>query len=208
MLGSDPEIVKLLLGAGADVDTRTGERTLGDGLPESFLDGTMLMLAAYNGGWIKFNMLMNRVPDVREVDAHARTVLYWAIKSSSATRLRMVKELILVGADVNPTAVDSTTLLMHSLGDLELVNLLLRSGADPLARNRQGKTAEELAEQLAEPEVAARLKEFVENMSDDDDSDYYPPSSEPTSPTSEPTSPMSVGQPEVPEYIDLTTDDH
>lgn len=85
--------------------------------------------------------------------AHDGTTPLWAVcrgfyQSPEKDRLTLVALLIKHGAEVNVSATDTgTTPLMFAgaRGDLKVMSLLLGAGADPLARDAEGRTALDFA---------------------------------------------------------------
>lgn len=82
-----------------------------------------------------------------------------------------IREVILLGVDVNAANVEGYTALMYAanLGLIDNVNLLLELGADPLLKCKKGETALDLAERanssvnrIERQEVAIILRQVIE----------------------------------------------
>jgi ankyrin repeat protein len=100
--------------------------------------------------------------DVHSRDARGET-LFWKACSGSFPkegRAALLTLLLEHGADINVAAIDTgTTPLMFAAayGDREVISLLLGAGADPLARDRQGRTAYDFAQMRGRDKAAELL---------------------------------------------------
>ena len=129
-----PEILEMLLEAGADVNDR-----------DSF--ETPVILAAFNSslqGSSHIECLMSLIKAGADVNLKGRGFLYGetALIAGSYDELK-VNMLLQAGADVNATGVEGSTALMHSAsnGSHSCVQLLLEAGADVNAKDDGGHTA-------------------------------------------------------------------
>ncbi len=96
---------------------------------------------------------------VDDADDDGITALSWA---SIANRVEMARLLIQRGADVNHVDKKGMTPLLYAasidFGDSSMVDLLLRSGAKPGARTKEGLTALDLARQYKHTQLLASLE--------------------------------------------------
>lgn len=151
------EAARLLIAAGADVNAiaADGKNPLG--------------LAIYNGHYELASTLIDNEADANHADAEGFPPLFWAVDrrnmewnpgfpwTVTADPLPLIRKLLDAGADPN-ASINSTprsrrnfggsprVLFASSLmraaysGDVELVQLLLEYGADPLVRNSDNET--------------------------------------------------------------------
>jgi ankyrin repeat protein len=159
------ELVRVLVGAGADVDA-----VAGDGK-------TALALAIFNGNYDVASFLVDRKADVNKADAQRFTPLFWAVDRRNmetapnfpwmvtADSMPLIHKLLDAGADPNalvnntprgrmregsPRIVFATALMRAAFAaDLELVKLLLARGADPAIVSRDSETMVSAAAGLA-----------------------------------------------------------
>jgi len=117
---NNPEIIKLLLDAGADMNAVSGEATF---------DGkyTALALAAGNNQVENIKLLLAAGAKVNVKDLRQNTPLHYA-----ANNEEMTKMLLAAGADVNAKGEDENTPLMMAAkaGNVKVAKLLLEAGAD------------------------------------------------------------------------------
>lgn len=96
---------------------------------------------------------------VDETDPDGTTLLAWAAISN---RVDMAKLLIARGADVNHVDKLGMTALLYAAsidyGDSAMIDLLLKSGAQLSARNKDGKTALDLAREYKHTHLIASLE--------------------------------------------------
>jgi len=152
----DLESAKMLVAAGAKIDTRGG-------------DGKdALGLAIFNGGYDVASFLIDQHANVNQADAQRFTPLFWAVDrrnmetapnfpwAVTADPLPLIKKLLDAGADVNhlvnntprarmrdgsPRIVFATVLMRAAFsGDIELVKLLLAHGADTKIISKDSET--------------------------------------------------------------------
>ncbi len=128
--GQHPELVRLLIENGADVNTRDG---FGD---------TVLMFACEQGHLDLADFLLDRGADINQVNNHifkGRTALMAAAR---AGRVEAVKLLLAHDAEVNAADSPKETALVKAAycGHAEVVGILLEHGADIHARDIWGNT--------------------------------------------------------------------
>jgi ankyrin repeat protein len=161
----DVELTRVLLDAGADVNT-----VAGDGK-------TALAVAVFNGNYDAASLLVDRKADVNTADAQRFTPLFWAVDRRNmetapnfpwmvtADPMPLIRKLLDAGANPNalvnntprarmregsPRIVFSTALMRAAFAaDLELVKLLLDRGADPKIVSRDSETMLSAAAGLA-----------------------------------------------------------
>jgi ankyrin repeat protein len=128
-----PELVEELIKRGADVNLK---RYVGD---------TPLMFAARTGNVKTVNALLRAGanPNATVMSPHAGeiTPLNSAINSDSPNRVEIARVLIGAKAEINPTGDFFASPLMNAVGDLEMVKLLIASGANVNLKNFRGATA-------------------------------------------------------------------
>jgi ankyrin repeat protein len=102
--------------------------------------------------------LLDAGGQVDEVDSDGITVLSWA---AIANRVAMARLLIARGADVNHIDKKGMTPLLYAasidFGNSAMVDLLLKSGARPDARTKEGLTALDLARKYQHTHLLASL---------------------------------------------------
>jgi ankyrin repeat protein len=152
----DLESARMLVAAGAEINTRGGDGK------------TALGLAIFNGGYDVASFLIDNRADVNQPDAQRFTPLFWAVDRRNMETapnfpwvvtkdpLPLIKKLLDAGADVNflvnntprarmrdgsPRIVFATALMRAAFsGDIELVKLLLAHGANPKIVSRDNET--------------------------------------------------------------------
>jgi ankyrin repeat protein len=102
--------------------------------------------------------LLDAGAQVDEVDSDGITVLGWA---AIGNRVEMARLLIQRGADVNHVDKKGMTPLLYAasidFGDSAMIDLLLKSGARPGARTKEGLTAADLARKYQHTHLLASL---------------------------------------------------
>jgi ankyrin repeat protein len=146
-----PELVEQLIRRGADVNLK---RYSGD---------TPLIFAARSGSvkTVKALLSAGADPNTQVQSPHAGeiTPLNSAINTDNPNRIEVVRILIGAKAEVNMKAPFVISPLMHSVRDLELVKLLITSGADVNQKNFRGTTALMIAAGDGEVSVVRYLLE-------------------------------------------------
>ncbi|HTC90964.1 MAG TPA: ankyrin repeat domain-containing protein [Bryobacteraceae bacterium] len=103
--------------------------------------------------------LLDEGARVDEADDDGITILSWA---AIANRVEMARLLIKRGADVNHVDKKGMTPLLYAasidFGESAMIDLLLRSGAQPGTRNKEGLTALELARKYHHTHLLASLE--------------------------------------------------
>jgi len=119
--GGYPEIVKLLLEKGAQVNIRN------EG------GATPLHYAARNGNIEVMEILLENGADVTQKGTGCGTALQWAARNG---QIQAIKTLMSNGVDINQRGSDDVTALMDAVsnGQLETVEFLIANGADINAR--------------------------------------------------------------------------
>jgi ankyrin repeat protein len=122
-----------------------------------FPDTPMMALAA-SSQTAAAAALLNLGANVNEVDADGISLLQWA---AIANRTDMARLLISRGADLNHTDHKGMTALLYAasidFGDSAMLDLLLKSGANPNARTPQGLTSLDLARKYHHTHLLASL---------------------------------------------------
>jgi ankyrin repeat protein len=159
------ELARMLVRAGADVDAEAGDGK------------TALSIAIFNGNYEVASYLVDNTADVNRADAQRFTPLFWAVDRRNmetapnfpwmvtADPLPLIRKLLDAGADPNalvnntprarmregsPRIVFATALMRAAFAaDLELVELLLAHGADPMVLSRDNETMLSAAAGLA-----------------------------------------------------------
>ena len=146
---NNPEVVKILLesGAGAKVNIKDG-----------YLGMTNLMSATDTTPEI-VKMLLDAGADVNAKSNNNQTALMFAVVHGN---LDIIKILISAGADINAHDEEFTTVLMYAsksefTPNPDVIRLLIEAGANANARNGGGKTAEDLARENGNLEIAKLL---------------------------------------------------
>jgi ankyrin repeat protein len=123
-----PEIVKYLLGKGANVNHH-----------ESGLGKTALMLAAEAGHKKVVNLLILAKADLEATNQYGGTALMSAAQSG---HLNIVEVLLNKGAQLNVHGTEGQTALMLAAGkgQLHVVKYLLSKGGEANARDKQGRS--------------------------------------------------------------------
>ncbi len=152
----DLESARLMIAAGANVNTRGGDGK------------NALGLAIFNGNYELASYLVDAKSDVNQADTQRFTPLYWAVDRRNmetapnfpwmvtADPLPLIKKLLDAGANPNaiiqntprarmregsPRIIFATALMRAAFaGDLELTKLLLSYGADPKVISNDGET--------------------------------------------------------------------
>ena len=166
------DVVKVLLGAGPDLDIFDATSVGATDRVAELLDRDPALVTAYSGdgfyplGLAAFfghletvRLLLARGADVKQVARNSMKVQ--ALHSALAGNHREVARALLeAGAPVNTGQQEGWTPLMEAVlhDDVEIAKLLLARGADPKAQNDAGKSAIGLAADRANVEMLKLLK--------------------------------------------------
>jgi ankyrin repeat protein len=148
------EIVKLLLDAGADVNAKRGA-----------IGGTALMWAARGGtrGTETVKLLLNSGADVNAQDETGSTALMWAAVRG---HLETTQFFLDIRAGLNAKGADDDSarmiarMLVPSGGDTGIVQILLDAGANVNIQNKYGQTALTWAKRYKDPEMVSVLVKY------------------------------------------------
>lgn len=147
-----PEVVRLLLRAGARVDGRNSNTA------------QAIHFAACWGKAQVARILLRHGADPNSLEEEHLTPLYWAAKGG---RLTTARALLEAGADPNLRIGGTTPLMLAAdYGCADLVSALLRAGADPTARDSEGCTARDRAQRWCPDLRAAALAMICERHPD------------------------------------------
>jgi ankyrin repeat protein len=147
----DRENVEQLKAAGADINRRM--LVLGQ------FPVTPLLGAVWYGYTGLVTDLVRAGADVNDADADGMTGLHWAVL---VNRPEMAETLIQAGAKVNPTDSFGYTPALYAAtidyGDTEMLELLIRRGADLKAKGKDGHTALANARRYRHEEIGRVLE--------------------------------------------------
>jgi ankyrin repeat protein len=145
----DAENIALLLAKGADANSKIS--LLGQ------FPSTPLVLAATFAYPAVVQALLKTGVDANAKDQDGMTALHWAVLAHHADLVEILKA---GGANVNATDRFGYTPLFYAasvdFGDAETARALLRAGADPNVKDKEGKTA--LSQSLNYPHIHAVLE--------------------------------------------------
>jgi ankyrin repeat protein len=150
----DTDMVRLLLAFGAGVDDadRNGVTPLMAAVEKSFLDGAVMLL--------RYGADPNMATTI---SGGVDTILTLAAKSG---KVSMTHLLLVYGGDAKLVTAEGNTLAMISISKKaprKLLDLILEYGADPDAKNREGKTAMFDVIQLGRADLLASLLDHGAN---------------------------------------------
>jgi ankyrin repeat protein len=135
ILGDNRDAITILVTKGADINTR--DRA----------GHTALMNAAALGRLQLVSLLLKSGSRPNDADRFGQTALMYACLRNKGTEI--VSLLLQAGANVNGRDIDGMTPLLHSVqrnpAVAGLVLVLLNAGADVRAKNKEGKTAFDMA---------------------------------------------------------------
>ncbi|MDZ4202377.1 MAG: ankyrin repeat domain-containing protein [Gallionella sp.] len=147
----DAAAVRRMLDAGADADSRDGNRD------------TLLMLAAHAGDLPMVRLLLQSGADVNATGEHGWSALARAAYNADLKRgfADVVQALVEAGANVEAAIGYGVRPLMLAAGygETAVVEVLLQAGADVLARNEGGYTALMMVKQKHYVDVVNLLHE-------------------------------------------------
>src|SRR3990172_4429408 len=157
------EVVAVLLAAGADVNLANASRV------------TPLMSAAFGGHTHVVQRLLDNGAKIDAVDRLQKTAMIYAAGEGHTD---VVKLLLTAGVAANARYANDLTALMWAAGygRVQTVTTLLAAGADKTLTDNRGKTAETIASENGQREVAAILHASAQslNRSGGTISDRYP----------------------------------
>jgi ankyrin repeat protein len=138
------ELVAALVKGGANVNARSGSGE------------TALHLAAMHTDPAPTLFLLRSGADAKARNDEGESPLHWAALSGNAEVANLLLEH---GADANLVDLKGNRPLHAAAdsGNMQLVRLILSRSTDPKARNREGLTAEDVANERSRPDVAAVL---------------------------------------------------
>jgi uncharacterized protein len=154
MVATSPEVISMLLNAGADIKLR-----------ESYYGGTSLM---WQADMCKdpavIPMLLKAGADVKDQDKDGLTALMYAARHN---RPEVITALIDAGADINARDKKGMTSLMYAAiynQNPEGIIVLLNAGADARAKDNRGRTALDYAQRpkLVGTDALRQLEEASE----------------------------------------------
>ena len=141
-------------GAAADLDA-----LLAQGLPPNLRNDksdSLLMLAAYNGNEPAVCVLLEHGADPDLLNDNGQSPLAGVAFKGETAIARLLLEH---GAKADGTGGDRTPLMVAAMFDkIEIATLLLKHGADPMARDKAGLGALDLARSMGAKAVPALLK--------------------------------------------------
>ncbi|CAM9600222.1 unnamed protein product [Heterosigma akashiwo] len=125
-----------------------------------------IWVAAGDGDLARVQELIGQGQSVDQHDENGYTPLHAAV---SYGRMEVLAYLLSAGADVNTTDTDGDTPL-HVCETVEVAQVLLQAGANPAARNAEGKVPAENAIDDENEDLA----NFLKSVSQQPDSDQPP----------------------------------
>lgn len=142
------ELVQAIVKSGANLRARSNSGE------------TVLHLAAMHVDPAMVAMLLAAGADPKARNDAGETPLHWAALSGNAPAASLLIER---GADPNIADLKGNRPLHAAAdsGNLDMVKLVLSRSADPRAKNRNGLTAEDVANERSVPEVALLLSKAV-----------------------------------------------
>lgn len=160
---NDKKLVKLLIVAGADVNSKSPKGE------------TALMLAAREQNTILCRLLLEAGADVHAQQSSGKTPLVHAMsREATSQQLDVIKLLLEKNSPVNEPFRLARSLKITPLifavttGDPELVDVLLQAGAHPGATDSQGHTARYWAEKLP---GNSNMQEIIERLKEEEEED-------------------------------------
>lgn len=144
--GSEKEVAELLA-SGANLNVTDSD------------DRTPLMHAAIDGQTLLAKQLLEAGADPNRCDRMGWTALHFAAQER---QLEIAEALLQAGAVVDARDVYGNTPLWRAVfasqGEADLIRLLRQSGADPDFRNESGVSPKDLAERIANYDLAPLLR--------------------------------------------------
>ena len=142
------ELVRTIVKSGASLRARSNSGE------------TVLHLAAMHADPALARFLLEAGSDPKARNDEGETPLHWAALSGNVEVGRLLLER---GADPNLGDIKGNRPLHAAAdsGNIEMVRLLLIRSSDPKAKNREGLSAEDVANERSRPEVAALISKAV-----------------------------------------------
>ena len=137
---SNPEVITVLLKAGAEVNTRYKKGI------------TPLMLAAcFNSSGEVITALLKAGAELEARTDDGSTPLMFAAGTQDSSSLEVITTLLKAGAEVNARTDDGSTPLMNAArvnNNAAFITALLKAGANAKAKDEKGKTALDLSKEM------------------------------------------------------------
>lgn len=151
VFNGNTEMIRLLLGAGADVDSVMASS-----------GWTPMHIAALSGWYEAAKLLVDNGSGLNIVDKRGATALYYAVMTGNRDAEKVAILLLNQGAEFNKTAPDGRTLLLVAVqkGKEDAVSLFLEKGADIGSKDEStGRTMLHFAAICGYRNIAAQLIE-------------------------------------------------
>ena len=163
-LATDRDVSRLIQ-AVMETDVPEVRRLLDGGTPDvNALDqwGTTALSHAiavhqHPGAEPLVSLLIEHGADVNRPDVYGHTPLMWCVSMGDAS---LTEQLLREGADVHARRPDGTSILhvaVHSEVQQDIVRMLLAAGADPAARDGEGKAPADYAREAGFTQLAQLL---------------------------------------------------
>lgn len=164
----DVETIEALVEAGADTEVRSSEDAtpLGIAIAEDHYAAAIALVkggadpSSRNATQQLTPLMLISGREKKHFTLAAGRQRIERLQNTYPTPVKLARELIEKGADVNAVAADGVTALMLAAAknQIPIVGLLVQSGADPDAKNENGKNAMELAQVNGNVQLVGLLK--------------------------------------------------